>query len=347
MKIGTAGGWRLKRAWVVLGVAIVIGVLAALAARNYLQGRMADLEARARGKSMSVVVAKRDLPKGARLSSENVAVRAIPADYAHSNAVLPEQYDRIEGGVLAFPVKSGEAVLWSLLEGRKVPTFSARVEAGRRAITVPVDEINSISGLLEPGDLIDLLVTVDRERRKVTVPLLEKVQVMATGQRSVDDPRSGERRSYSTVTLDIDPEQAQNVVVAREAGRLTALLRNPEDVGPLQGVHGDFAALFQGAGGPARPDTLREVPVLYGGRSGKFPPEGLHLGQYIESRAQASPRPGAVAEPLPDPAALAQAIGRIEMPTLPPAAVPGGAASALPGTGLVAGGRGASTATRK
>lgn len=338
MKIGKMAGFRLKRAWIVLGVAIVIGALAALAARNYLYGRIADLEAKARGTSVNIVVAKRDLPRGAKLSTENVAVRAIPADYAHSNAVLPEQYDRIEGGVLAFPVKSGEAVLWSLLEGRKAPTFSARVEAGRRAITVPVDEINSISGLLEPGDLIDLLVTVDRDKRKLTAPVLEKVAVMATGQRSVDDPRSGERRSYSTVTLDIDPEQAQDIIVAREAGRLTALLRNPQDEGPLQGVDGSFAALFKGVGGAANaPDYLREVPVLYGGRGAKLPPEGLHLGQYVESRVPASPRPGAAPAPL-DPAALAQAMAEAGMAT--PALVPGAAASASPGSGLAAGGQG-------
>ncbi len=341
MKLARLGGLRLKRAWVVLGVAIVIGVLAALAARNYLHGRIADLEARARGKNMNVVVAKRDLPKGTRLSTENVAVRPIPADYAHSNAVLPEQYDRIEGGVLAFPVKSGEAVLWSLLEGRKVPTFSARVEAGRRAITVPVDEINSISGLLEPGDLIDLLVTVDRERRKLTVPLLQKVQVMATGQRSVDDPRSGERRSYSTVTLDIDPQQAQDLIVAREAGHLTALLRNPEDEGPLQGVHGDFASLFKLVGGTAAPDgpgSLREVPVLYGGRGGKFPPEGLHLGQYVESGKQA--RPGVAAAPQL-PLGAAAAAGQIQVPALPLELLSGnGVAPAAAGNAPVEGGPG-------
>lgn len=311
MKFARPGGLRVKRAWVVLAVAVVIGVLAALAARNYLHGRIADLEARARSKTMNVVVAKRDLARGTRLSTENVAVRSIPVDYAHSNAVLPEQYERIEGGVLAFPVKSGEAVLWSLLEGKKVPTFSARVEAGRRAITLPVDEINSISGLLEPGDLIDLLVTVERERKKLTVPLLEKVQVMATGQRSVDDPRSGERRSYSTVTLDIDPQQAQHLIVAREAGHLTALLRNPDDEGPLRGVHGDFASLFNtvgGSGGASEVDSLREVPVLYGGRAGKFPPEGLHLGQYVESRRQTRQ-----ASALPVPGA-AGAGGRIQLP---------------------------------
>src|SRR5690606_18918337 len=148
-----------------------------------------------------------------------------------------------KGRAVAFDVKAGEMLMWSQMEGEKVPTFSTRIEAGRRAITVAVDEINSISGLLEPGDLIDLLVTVDQQGEKVTVPLLQGVRVMATGQRSVDDPKSGERRMYSTVTLNTDPLQAQNVVLAREAGRITALLRNPQDSTPLPGMQGDLAAL--------------------------------------------------------------------------------------------------------
>jgi pilus assembly protein CpaB len=300
MNIAKIKSMRPNKTWVVLGVALAIGLLAALAARSYLANRVADLEAKARGKNVNVVVAKADLPKGTKLSSANVAVRPVPSDYAHSSSVLPDQFDRVEGQALAFNVKSGEAILWSLMEGKKVPTFSARVDAGRRAITVPVDEINSISGLLEPGDLIDLLVTIDLKGKKITVPLLQSVRVMATGQRSVDDPKSGERRLYSTVTLDTDPQQAQNVVVAREAGRLTALLRNPEDKLPLKGMQGDLAALLGATNSPAAAsttDSVKEVPVIYGGRAGKIPPEALRLGQYVRpAAAPFNPQPSALAQ---------------------------------------------------
>ena len=284
MKFPTSKFFKPNKTWIVLGVAVGIGLLAALGARSYLANRVADLEARARGKNVNIVVAKGDIAKGSRLSSSNVAVRPIPSEFSHSGAVLPDQFDRVDGQPLAFNVKAGEMILWSLLEGKKVPTFSARVEAGRRAITVPVDEINSISGLLEPGDLIDLMVSIDQKGRKITLPLLQSVAVMATGQRSVDDPKSGERKLYSTVTLDTDPLQAQNVIIAREAGRITALLRNPQDKSLMKGGQGDLAALLGAKdvspllavnAGP------REIPVLYGGRGGKIPAEGLRLGQYM------------------------------------------------------------------
>jgi pilus assembly protein CpaB len=286
MNLNAIKSTKLSKTWVVLIVAVVIGGLAAFAASSFLSGRLADIEAQSKGKTVNLVVAKRDLVRGDSLSSDNVAVRAIPTDFAQSGAVLPEQFGSIEGEAIGFDLKAGEMLMWSQMEGKKVPTFSARIESGRRAITVAVDEINSISGLLEPGDLIDLLVTVDQQGQKITVPLLQGVRVMATGQRSADDPKSGERRLYSTVTLNTDPQQAQNVVIAREAGRLTALLRNPQDATLLVGMQGDLTSLLGQRQQPATQNTTRfEVPVLFGGTGGSIPPEGLTLGQFAQAKS--------------------------------------------------------------
>lgn len=275
---------KLNKTWVVLGIAVGIGLIAALVARSYLSSQMEAIEARAKGSMVNVVVAKHDLRKGEKLSSDSVAVRPIPKEYAHSAAIDPGDFERIDGQALAYPLKSGEMVLWSLVEGRKTPTFSARVEAGRRAMTVPVDEINSISGMLEPGDLIDLIITLEEKDKKVTFPLIQNLQVLATGQRSVDDPKSGERKLYSTVTLDTTPEQAQSIVVAREAGKLTALLRNPLDNQAFTSRRLDVSSLL---GSEAQ---SREVPVLYGGRTPKFAPEDLKLGGLNNGTSQ--PQPG-------------------------------------------------------
>lgn len=268
--------FTVNKTWVILGVALVIGVLAAIAARSYLSTQMQEIEARGKGKTVSLVVAKRELKRGDKLSSENVAVRAIPTDYAHSAAIAPDVFDRIDGQVLAYPVRAGELILWGLMEGKKVPTFSSRVEVGHRAMTVPVDEINSISGLLEPGDMIDLIVTIEKKGRKITLPLLQGVQVMATGQRSVDAPKDGERKQYSTVTIDTTPEQAQNVIIGRDAGKVTALLRNPDDKRRIAGGNADMMALM-GSGGTSLLPRDRSVPVLYGG-SAKLNPDALAMG---------------------------------------------------------------------
>lgn len=285
---------RPTKTWVILGVAIGIGILAALAARSYLATQMDAMQARGKGSLVKIVVAKKELKRGEKISADNVAVRDIPADYAHSAAVTPATFDRVDGLPLAYALRPGEMLLWGLMEGKKVPTFSARVEVGHRAMTVPVDEINSISGLLEPGDLIDLVVTIDQKGKKLTLPLLQSVQVMATGQRSVDGAREGERKHYSTVTIDTTPAQAKNVIIARDAGKVTALLRNPEDKRPTSGGDADMVALLGNVG--ASP-SARTVPVLYGGTA-KLGADALTMGQprpanttVIDAFSPASPVP--------------------------------------------------------
>ncbi|MYN08018.1 Flp pilus assembly protein CpaB [Pseudoduganella aquatica] len=299
---------RPGKTWIVLGIALLIGGLAAFAARSFLSGQMAAIEARGKGQMTAVVVAKVDIAKGEKVSNENLAIRQVPSEYAHSVAITPDDFARIDGQAVAYPVKAGEMILWGLMETQRAPSFSSRVESGHRAMTVPVDEINSISGMLEPGDLIDLIITVEQNGKKSTFPLLQRMQVMATGQRSIDDPKSGERRSYSTVTLDTTPAQAQNLIVAREVGKLTALLRNPQDQTPIGAQTNDLASLLgmnqlraQGKGG------RRAVPVLYGNGAGSMTPEAMRL----------RPR-GAAA------AAAAQAAQESDVPPAVPVAVVGG-----------------------
>lgn len=307
MKINFQSLRNINKTWVSLGVALSIGLLTALAARSFLSHQMEAIAEGNKRETVDIVVAKTEVAAGSRLSKENLAVRKVPVDFAQSGAVRPEDFSRIDGKALAYSVRSGEMIMWSQMEAQRAPTFSARLAPGRRAITVVVDEINSISGMLEPGDLIDLMFAVDRDGQKVVLPLLQSVQVMATGQRAVDDPKSGEKAQYATVTLNATPEQAKNIIVARETGKLTALLRNPNDKEPIGNKSLDLASLF-GSGRVAH-HVAQGVPVLYGGSGGKFPPEALRLnGRYT---------------PLPVPAALQPFIANAPAGTA--AAVPAGA----------------------
>lgn len=262
---------NLSKTWIVLAVALSIGVLAALAARSYLATQMRAIQAGNQQRTVNLIVAKANLKRGDTLSSDNLALRPIPVEYAHSVAATPDQFDRLDGQVLGYPVKDGEMILWGMMETKKAPTFSSRVEIGRRAITVQVDEINSISGMLAPGDVIDLILSLDRSGVKISRPLLQGVRVMATGQRSVDDPVSGEKYRYATVTLDTTPAQAHQLIAAREAGKLTALLRNPLDHGQpdlasLPGLDSGSAVRV-----PHGERSARTIPVLYGGSGTALP----------------------------------------------------------------------------
>ncbi len=295
-----------RRTWIILVVALVLGGASAMLSLSYLNRQKAAIAAKANlesGEKVQMMVAKRPLGRGDAISAETVAAREIPVEYSHSLALKAADFDRVEGKLLAYPIKAGEMILPSLIQGGAA-SFSARVEPGRRAVTMQVDEISSISGLVEPGDLIDLLLTASQgSRRSAPVPVLLGVEVMATGQRVANDPRTGESRRYSTVTLNTTPEQARNVISAREMGKITALLRNPKDkpAGAVEEVDvslledGPAAAQAAAPRGRPAPPPAPEVQVLYGG-AGKSSSQGKVMTNLSGAPADAPP-PAAVPAP--------------------------------------------------
>jgi pilus assembly protein CpaB len=272
--------FKVNKNWIVLLAALVVGALAAYGARNYLSAQLAEIDARDKNKAMvQVVVAKSDLSKGTRLSTENLATRSIPKEWAHSGAVTPDQVDRVSGSALAYPASAGEALIWAQLEGQRAPTFSTRLSAGRRAVTVPVDEISSLSGMVEPGDLIDIVVSVKKDTRSFTFTLLQSVSVLATGTKASQQEKDpeGRTRSFTTITLNTSPEDAKRVIAAREVGRVTALLRAPSDTGSVSRVRTDAQTLL-GLSNDLPASVGSSVPVIYGG---KPITEGLQLNPLL------------------------------------------------------------------
>lgn len=299
MKIKLPAIPKMNKTWAVLGAALAFGLLAAVATRSFLSSQVAEIEARGKHQTVDIVVAKTEIAKDSVVTSKNLAVRKIPLEFAHSGAVKPSEFELIDGKVVAYKIDKGEMLMWSQMAGKRVPSFSARLTSGRRAITVMVDEINSISGMLEPGDLIDLMFSLDQDGKKIVIPLLQSMQVMATGQRSVDDVKSGERVQFTTVTLDATPDQAKNIIIARETGKLTALLRNPDDKQAIGNKSYDLAALF-GTKLEARHIASRQgIPVLYGGNGAQYPAQALHLGRYRDSGDGQSAPAGPAAPPPP------------------------------------------------
>lgn len=257
---------KLHRNWLVLGAALFVGLVAAVAVQRYIKERMAAMQPKSSGgPTVSLVVANTQLNKGTRLDTHNVAVRKVPAEWAHSQAIKADEFDRVEQAMLATNAMAGEAILWSQIEGKPMPSFSTRLAAGRRAVTVPVDEISSISGMLAPGDAIDLIAALRREGKVHMLPVLQDVKVLATGTQVQPGKvtEDGRPRSYTTVTLDATPQDARRIMAARELGKLTALLRAPGDSG-RHGLHRAEASAVLGLAGEG---GAPGVPVLYGGRA--------------------------------------------------------------------------------
>ena len=305
---------QVNKNLVVLGVAIAIGALAAFGARYYFQAKQEEFERSTSGEMLKVVVASEDLPKGERLTQVNLAARSVPADFAQSGAVRPDQFEQIQNLKLAYPVRAGEFIMWSMLEDQNAAPFATRVSNGRRAIAVPVDEISSLSGMLQPGDRIDLFVSLQRHQRTLVAPLLQNMLVLAAGDRVTAAAGREHERTYTSITLDAAPEEAALVMLAKDAGKLNAVLRNPDDKVPLPEMP-NLKALLMGIE-EVRP-VRAGIPILVGG--------------------QPLPTSSSVAAPSPESKSmdrLAAALERIAPAASAPEGGAGASSSSLPAAGM-------------
>ena len=261
---------NLNRSVVMMLIAAIAGLCAAWAARQHIQGRIEQIEANARVPTVQRVVAAFDMPAGMPVTADKLAVRDFPAELVSSDSLPPERFSELAGHRLQSPLRAGDPILPVHIAMSGNTAFSTLLSEGRRAMTIPVDAINSVSGLLQPGDLIDLYVSFEYQRRKITAPLLQGVLVLATGTntRSEDIETSGRVGGYSTVTLDTSPEDAIKLVAARQSGIITALLRNPTDGQSSQrAVRGDLASLLGVGSRPPSPATSCRATVIYGNQS--------------------------------------------------------------------------------
>lgn len=247
---------KISKNTLLLGGAVGLGVLCFLGAQYYLRSSLSDAQAKLAGsyKTRQVIVAKLDIPAGGVLSGENLATRTIPERYLASTTLGPEAVDTVDGQKIVVSVKAGDPIDRGALERADRVPLSTTVAKGERAITFPVDEISSISGMLVPGDMIDLLYTgpgntansyaqqqdagsVGGPKELLHVrPLLQAVQVMATGkttQKRVIRTEAGTQQEvnmdFTTVTLKVNPAEAESVLMGQKLGQLTAVLRNPDD----------------------------------------------------------------------------------------------------------------------
>jgi Flp pilus assembly protein CpaB len=242
-------------------IALAVGVLAAFLAVWYLNAKEAQLrrELTPVVEMRDAIVASQALLKGSVLSTSNLSVRSIPAEYLSREALTPADFDAVDGKILIQNVDQGNVILASYLALSFPKDFSDTIPLKRRAMTIQVDELNSINGFIRPGNRIDLFANLpgnalaseaseDGEGNSSSggvIPILENVEVLATGQSAAREYEEQVRllrggynvdinTAYTTLTLNVTPREAAILVTAKEAGDLLALLRNRNDQGGSQ-----------------------------------------------------------------------------------------------------------------
>ena len=215
---------------IILLVAVALGGVAAFLARNWLASHAHFPGQAGIG---TIVVAATPLTFGAQLTGENLdeipwSTRALPEGaFATKQAVLKE------GRRMALAsIAHNEPILRSKITapGQRA-TLSSILEPGKRAVTVRVDDVRGVAGFIQPGDRVDvILIRTEMDSRKNESSsdiILQSAKVLAIDQ--ITGERTEQPTIAKAVTLEVSPEDAQKILLATNIGRLSLVLRQPDE----------------------------------------------------------------------------------------------------------------------
>jgi len=216
-----------RRGLFLVVTSLVMGVMAAWAANNWVQQRLGPT-GEAEEETDIVVVAAIDIPYGTKVAPRHVKILTLPLGEAPPNSfAAPED---VHDMVATTDVVRGEILLNNrFAEHAGGSTLAALVSSAMRAVTIRVDDVVGVAGFLLPGNRVDVLASrVDvRTKRASTETILRNLKVLAVDQTAAttdNDPVI-----VRAVTLEMTPAQSETLVKAKEEGTIQLTLRNPGD----------------------------------------------------------------------------------------------------------------------
>lgn len=219
------------RAIVMIGISIIAALAAVILASRWIaqQGNMS---------TNKVAVAAIDINLGTRLTPDMIRLTDWPA-----GSVLKDSFTDLKAldtRVTKVSLQRGEP----MSESKLAPVgatggLSAVVAEGKRAMTVRVNDVIGVAGFALPGNFVDILVSTQEESNNkagsnkdlnISKLVLERILVLAVAQEASQNETKP--KVVSAVTLEVTPEQAEKLDLARSVGQLSLALRNQVDLKP-------------------------------------------------------------------------------------------------------------------
>jgi len=284
---------------------VVLGVVAILMNKVYLDQQRQQVVAQAKkslaslqANQTAVLVATQDIPSGSVIEPAMLESAIVPNKFIQPQAAT--SMDRISGMINLAPILKGEQVSLSKLSKgvRKEGSsgLAGNTPAGKRAISISVDSIASVSGMVRPGDYVDVIAMLQIptqgaaegqvSNQLAVVPLFQNVLVLAVGQNIGFMGRAGGRQEERTassggdlITLALGPQETNLLAFVQEQGKMRLTLRSPADARVEPMAPASWETLFQYIM-PQKPestsvnmpvDTTEYVEVLRGINKEKVP----------------------------------------------------------------------------
>ncbi len=211
-------------------VAVAITAGTGLVARSWISSQRQDpvvAVAPPPVKKTFVLVADKNLPTGTFIKENLLTWQSWPDEKLHQSYVIKGKANLKElvGSVVRRAISAGEPVsIGRLVKPGSRGFLAAVLRPGYRAVSLRINATSSISGLVFPGDRVDVILTHTVNARRVSETVLTNVRVIAIDQQTNDQvqaPRVGKH-----ATFEVTPKQAEMFSVLTDMGKLSLALRS-------------------------------------------------------------------------------------------------------------------------
>jgi Flp pilus assembly protein CpaB len=212
-----------------------------------------------------VLIAQNDIPERTVLNENLVETFEVPRKFMQQDAFeykSPADMKQIVNLVTRTRIPKGNQILQSSLSSLSPESgLSVKIPPGYRGALLPIEP--EMKALIKPGDRVDVLVTFDAmmndgRKEKVTATILQNVLVIAVGvylgqgmnakqfkAAAAQEEKTAAFAEKSTVSLALNPNEAQYLSLALQQGSPTVVMRGLGDVEMHPMEMASFRKLFR------------------------------------------------------------------------------------------------------
>jgi pilus assembly protein CpaB len=179
-----------------------------------------------------VLIAAQEIPARSRIVAAMFKTEMRPAQSLEPDAISdPKQ---AIDGIALITIPLGSELTSSSVGTNVAEALPVRLRPGMRAVSIPVDRVKGVSGMILPGDRVDV-IAIPPTRGAGAPPqaatMLRGIRVLAVGT-NLENPTatpSAEEAAALTVTLEVTPKQADMLAWADQNATLRLALRSPRE----------------------------------------------------------------------------------------------------------------------
>lgn len=186
-----------------------------------------------------ILVASHDLPLGKMVATGDIGWQAWPKDAVTAGMIRKSENEKaltdMNGAIVRSSLLAGEPIRKErLVKGPNAGFLSAVLPSGKRAVAINIDSqgATSAGGFILPNDHVDVIRTIKPEGNNggdvLSETLLRNVKVLAIGQ-NIEEKNGQPVVVGSNATLELDPTQAETIILAQRTGQLSLVLRSMLD----------------------------------------------------------------------------------------------------------------------